>query len=129
MWAHYVRCLTKHCSLILPPHAVTIRHYVYNVILTFFDIFQANSSNKEALLKHAQEENHFYSFSSYLYPTDSTHVTRKWLLAIGSKGRMRNASRVQPGHKSHQFQITEIRKKTKTNDISTLFHRKVSKGK
>lgn len=83
-------------------------------------LFQANSSNQEALMKHAQEENHFYSFSSFLYPTDQTHVTQKWLLAIGSKGRMRNASRVLRRHKSHQFQITEIRKESKGFDLSAF---------
>ena len=98
-------------------------------IFNIFNVFQANSSNRETLLKHAQEENHFFSFSSYLYPADQTHVTTKWLLAIGSKGRMRNASRVQPGHKSHQFQITEMRKKTKTNDLRALLRLIERKGK
>ncbi|KAL9958444.1 hypothetical protein ACROYT_G035456 [Oculina patagonica] len=102
----------------------------YIAMNSFGQIYSTgNSSNKETLLKHAQEENHFYSFSSYLYPTERTHVTRKWLLAIGSKGRMRNASRVHPGHKSHQFQITEIRKKTKTIDLNALLRRKESRGK
>ena len=93
----------------------------------FAMFFQANSSNQEALLNHAQEENHFYSFSSYLYPADRTHMTRKWLLAIGSKGRMRNAVRVLRRHKSHQFQITEIQKNTKTLDLSALFSAKRTK--
>lgn len=98
-------------------------------IFNVFNVFQTNSSNRETLLKHAQEENHFYSFSSYLYPSDQSHATTKWLLAIGSKGRMRNASRVQPGHKSHQFQITEMRKKTKTNDLRALLRLMERKGK
>ncbi|XP_020613017.1 uncharacterized protein LOC110051324 [Orbicella faveolata] len=84
----------------------------------------ANSSNEDTLLKHAQEENHFYSFSSYLYPTDQAHVSSKWLLAIGSKGQMRNASRVQLHHKSHQFQIIEIRNKREKIDLSALLRPK-----
>ncbi|KAK2551736.1 Fibroblast growth factor 1 [Acropora cervicornis] len=70
----------------------------------------AKSSNQDALLRHALEENFYYSFSSYLYPDKRYLPTRDWLLAIGNKGQMRNASRVLKGRKSHQFQITELRK-------------------
>ncbi|XP_029202103.2 fibroblast growth factor 9-like [Acropora millepora] len=70
----------------------------------------ANSSNQDALLRHALEENFYYSFSSHLYPDKGYLPTRDWLLAIGNKGQMRNASRVLKGRKSHQFQITELRK-------------------
>lgn len=76
----------------------------------------ANSSNREALLKHAQEENYYFSFSSHLHPANRGQAIRKWLLAIGNKGEMRDASRVLRGHKSHQFLIAEIRKSTKTFD-------------
>ncbi|XP_022802448.1 uncharacterized protein LOC111339968 [Stylophora pistillata] len=89
----------------------------------------ANSSNEDTLLKHAQEENHFYSFCSYLYPTNQNHSNRKWLLAIGSKGRIRNASRVLPQHKSHQFQIREIRENSGKGDLKALLHILDKKGK
>ena len=56
-------------------------------------------------------------------------MTSKWLLAIGSKARMRNASRVQLHHKSHQFQVIEIRKKRKKIDLSALLRPKENKGK
>lgn len=92
-------------------------------------IFQANSSNEDTLLKHAQEENHFYSFSSYLYPTTQNHSNRKWLLAIGSKGRIRNASRVSPLHKSHQFQISNIRENSGKSDVKALVHLVEHRGK
>ncbi|RMX44959.1 hypothetical protein pdam_00018185 [Pocillopora damicornis] len=89
----------------------------------------ANSSNEDTLLKHAQEENHFYSFSSYLYPTTQNHSNRIWLLAIGSKGRIRNASRVSPLHKSHQFQISNIRENSGKSDVKALVHLVEHRGK
>ncbi|KAM7428856.1 putative fibroblast growth factor1 [Porites harrisoni] len=91
-------------------------------------------SNQEALLVHEKEENHFYSFSSYLYPTERTNVTKRWLLAIGSKGRIRNATRVSQRHKSHQFQIIEIRKDASQReptfaDLDAIFRDLENKGK
>lgn len=91
-------------------------------------------SNQEALLVHKKEENHFYSFSSYLYPTERTNVTKRWLLAIGSKGRIRNATRVSQRHKSHQFQIIEIRKDASQReptfaDLDAIFRDLENKGK